>query len=137
MLRKGIPVSPGVAVARAFCVDGILARRETSHLDVAALAGEVRRFEEAVQAAAADLDAIVERVARQVGEEEAAIFRSHRLLLRDVALVGKVRTIITTRRVDAATALHVSAGLFVTNDFVFRSVPGLPTAILDDYRAAP
>src|SRR5829696_840244 len=65
MLKKGIPVSPGVAVARAFCVDAAQARRETTHLDVAALSGEVRRFDEAVQAAAAELDAIVERVTRQ------------------------------------------------------------------------
>ena len=90
MLKKGIPVSPGVAVARAYCMDGILARREPTQLDVASLPGEIRRFEEAIAAAAADLDAIVERVANQVGEEEAAIFRSHRLLLRDAALVGKV-----------------------------------------------
>jgi phosphoenolpyruvate-protein phosphotransferase len=106
MLKKGIPVSPGVAVARAFCMDGIIARREPTQLDVAALPSEVRRFEEAVASAAADLDGIAERVAKQVGEEEAAIFRSHRLLLRDAALVSKVKSIITSRRVDAATALH-------------------------------
>src|SRR4051794_17977542 len=105
MLKKGIPVSPGVAVARAFCVDSVLARRQTSHLDVGSIAAEVRRFEGAVAAAGADLDAIVDRVARQVGEDEAAIFRAHRLLLRDVALVGKVKSIISTRRVDATTAL--------------------------------
>src|SRR5947209_6694955 len=106
MLKKGIPVSPGVAVARAFCVDGVLARREPTELDVGSIAGEIHRFEQAVQAAAADLDAIVERVARQVGEEEAAIFRAHRLLLRDVALVSKVKSIISNRRIDAASALH-------------------------------
>jgi phosphoenolpyruvate-protein phosphotransferase len=106
MLKKGIPVSPGVTVAHAFCVDRTLARREPAHLDVVSVSGEVRRFEEAVQAAAADLDAIVTRVARQIGEEEAAIFRAHRLLLRDPALVGKVKSIISNRRVDAATALH-------------------------------
>ncbi len=106
MLKKGIPVSPGVAVARAFCMDGVLAPRENTQLDVTALPAETRRFEEAVHAAAADLDAIADRVARQVGEEEAAIFRAHRLLLRDPALVGKVKSIISNRRVDAATALH-------------------------------
>jgi phosphoenolpyruvate-protein phosphotransferase (PTS system enzyme I) len=105
-MRKGIPVSPGVAVARAFCVDEVLARREASHLDVAALAGEGQRFDDAVTAAATELDAIVERVASQLGEEEASIFRAHRLLLRDPALVAKVKTIIRDRQVDAGTALH-------------------------------
>jgi len=105
-MKKGVPVSPGVAVARAFCVDEVLARREAAHLEVAAVTGEIQRFEEAVAAAADELDAIVERVAGQLGEEEAAIFRAHRLLLRDPALVGKVKSIIYNRQVDAGTALH-------------------------------
>ena len=105
-MKKGVPVSPGVAVARALCVDEVLARREAAQLDVASVSAEVRRFDDAVAAAAAELDAIVERVAAQVGEEEAAIFRAHRLLLRDPALVGKVKSIICNRQVDAATALH-------------------------------
>jgi predicted nucleic acid-binding protein len=50
------------------------------------------------------------------------------------ASVVKLRT---PDAIHAATALHVSVGLFVTNDYAFRSVPGLPVAVLDDYRAAP
>lgn len=50
------------------------------------------------------------------------------------ASVPKLRT---PDAIHATTALHVSAGLLVTNDFAFRSVPGLPTAILDDYRSGP
>jgi len=105
-MKKGVPVSPGVAVARAFCVDEVLARREAAQLDVTAVSGEIQRFEDAVGSAALELDAIVERVSSQLGEEEAAIFRAHRLLLRDPALVGKVKSIIRNRQVDAGTALH-------------------------------
>jgi phosphoenolpyruvate-protein phosphotransferase len=105
-MLRGIPVSPGVAVARAFCVDEVLAPRDAQHLDGAVLSEELGRFEEACQAAATELDAIVERVTAQLGESAAAIFRAHRLLLRDPALIGKVRTAITNQRVDARTALH-------------------------------
>src|SRR5438552_6477260 len=105
-MRKGVPVSPGVAVARAYCVDEVLARREPSYLDVASLSDELSRFEQACVAAAQELDAIVARVSKQVGEEEAAIFRAHRLLMRDPALISKVKSAILTRHVDAATALH-------------------------------
>ena len=35
-MLKGVPVSPGVAVARAYCVDEVLARREPHHLDASA-----------------------------------------------------------------------------------------------------
>src|SRR5829696_5237282 len=32
-MKKGVPVSPGVAVAYAFCVDQVLARHEPYHID--------------------------------------------------------------------------------------------------------
>ena len=105
-MKKGVPVSPGVAVARAYCVDEVLAPREAHQLDVAAISEEVRRFEIACAGAAQELDAIVARVSKEVGEEEAAIFRAHRQLLRDPALITKVRTAISNRHVDARSALH-------------------------------
>jgi len=105
-MKRGVPVSPGVAVARAYCVDELLARQEPSHLDVSALMGEVNRFSSACAAAAKDLDAIVTRVGKEVGEEEASIFRSHRFLLRDPALITKVRSNILNHQVDARTALQ-------------------------------
>ena len=63
-----------------------------------------------------ELDGIVERVGKQVGEQEAAIFRAHRLLLRDPALVGKVTARILKGHMDAGSALQATldeyAGLF-------------------------
>jgi phosphoenolpyruvate-protein phosphotransferase len=105
-MLKGIAVSPGVAVARAFCVDSVLAKREPRYIDAAALSEESMRFDRACQAASQELDAIITRVTQQLGEEEAGIFRAHRLLLRDPSLVGKVKTAILHRHVDARTALH-------------------------------
>jgi phosphoenolpyruvate-protein phosphotransferase len=122
-MKKGVPVSPGVAVARAYCVDEVLARREPSKLDVAALSTEISRFDGACAAAARELDAIVERVTRQVGPEEAAIFQAHRLLLRDPALLGKVKSAILNRQVDAHTALQD----------VLEEYAGLFARIQDDY----
>jgi phosphoenolpyruvate-protein phosphotransferase len=103
---RGIAVSPGVAVARAYCVDSVLARREPQYLNAAAVSEEITRFDNACQAAAHEMDAIIARVCQQLGEEEAAIFRAHRLLLRDPALIGKVKSSILQRKVDARTALH-------------------------------
>src|SRR5262249_2859827 len=106
-MKKGVPVSPGIAVARAYCVDHGSARREPYHLESAAVAAEVQRFDEATAAAARDLDAIIAKVARQVGEDEAAIFRAHRLLLRDPSLGGKVKALIRDKQIDAASALEL------------------------------
>jgi phosphotransferase system enzyme I (PtsI) len=105
-MRKGIPVSPGIAVARAYCVEHPLSWDQPHHLDAAALSGEIARFEEACNAAVHELDETIARVSQEIGEEEAAIFRAHRLLVRDNTLTNKVKTAIREGRVDAATALH-------------------------------
>jgi phosphoenolpyruvate-protein phosphotransferase (PTS system enzyme I) len=105
-MLKGIAVSPGIAVARAYCVDSVLSRREPQHLNAGALSDEVARFDTACQAALQEMDAIIIRVRQQLGDEEAAIFRSHRLLLRDPALIGKVKASIQLHQVDSRTALH-------------------------------
>src|SRR5262245_59603918 len=105
-MKKGEPVSPGAAVARAYCVDEVLSPQEPSHIDGKAATLEANRFDAAVDAAGLELDAIVNRVCQQLGEEEAAIFRGHRLLLRDPALIGKVKSAILNKHIDARTALH-------------------------------
>src|SRR5438128_3749239 len=113
-MKKGVPVSPGVAVARAYCVDEVLAPQEPSHVDAKAASAEANRFDAAVHAAGLELDAIVNRVCQQLGEEEAAIFRGHRLLLRDPALIGKVKSVILNKQVDARTALHETLEEYTT-----------------------
>jgi phosphoenolpyruvate-protein phosphotransferase len=105
-MKKGVPVSPGIAVARAYCVDEILARREPQYLDESELAAEVARFDQTCAAVAADLDAVVGRVSMEVGEEASDIFRAHRLLLNDPVLISRVKNAILHRQVDARTALH-------------------------------
>ena len=105
-MKRGLPISPGVAVARAFCMDHGLGQQEAFHLDAAALSGEVARFDRACSAVARELDASIERISRQVGEEEAAIFRAHRLLLRDPALSNKVKAAVVERQIDAASVLR-------------------------------
>src|SRR5205823_1967234 len=105
-MRKGVPVSPGVAVARVYRIDEALARNDPATLDAAALSREVSRFENACAAAAAELDTVIGRVAHDVGEQEASIFRAHRLMLGDPALTGKVTNRILHTKVDAETALR-------------------------------
>ena len=105
MAKKGIPVSPGVAVARAYIVDEVLARRDPHQLDEAAVSAEILRFENALAAAAEQLDAIIERVRTEISEDQAGIFRAHRLMVRDPALVGRVKSAILNKKLDAQTAL--------------------------------
>jgi phosphoenolpyruvate-protein phosphotransferase len=105
-MKKGLPISPGVAVARAYCLEGARTPYEPVQIEDADLAAEVVRFDRACTAVAAELDSIIARVSQQIGEEKAGIFRAHRQLLRDPGLIHKVKAAITERHVDAATALH-------------------------------
>src|ERR1051326_3137764 len=105
-MKRGVPIAPGVAVARAYCVDEGLTRRDPRKLDEAAISTEVARFDRACAAALAEVDALTARVRREVGKDEAAIFHAHRLMLRDPSLIGRVKSAILNRHVDAQTALH-------------------------------
>lgn len=59
-------------------------------------------------------------------------------VLREAArLRATIPSLRTPDALHAATALLHGCVLFVTNDFGFRHVPGLPLAILDDILAAP
>jgi len=87
-------------------MDHGLLQQESFHLDAATLSGEVSRFDHACAAVARELDDAIERVSQQLGEEEAAIFRAHRLLLRDPTHITRVKTAVLERKIDAATALR-------------------------------
>lgn len=77
-MKKGLPVSPGFAVGRAYCISPGPTTAEVREVAEEAVGGVVAGFNEACAAAARELDDIIARVAQQLGEEEAEIFRSHR-----------------------------------------------------------
>ena len=99
-------MSPGVTVARALCLVEVLSERAPMALEAGAVASEIARLDAACAQAVHELDKIIERVSAQVGQDEAAIFRAHRLLLRDPALIQKVKNLIRTQQCDAASALR-------------------------------
>jgi phosphoenolpyruvate-protein phosphotransferase len=105
-MKKGVPISPGIAVAQAFRMDEAYTSKANGSLRTEDVAAEIARFEEACNVVAQELEIIISRVGKEVGEDAAAIFRSHRVLLRDPGLSDKVKSEITINRVDAATALN-------------------------------
>ena len=105
-MRKGLSVSPGVAIAQVYCLDKALARQQPKKLDAAVVSTEVARLDAACAAARQELDDLIAQVSQQVGEKEAAIFRAHRLLLDDPALLVKVQSTILDRQRDARSALQ-------------------------------
>ncbi len=105
-MRKGISVSPGVAVGTAYCIHEIFVDPDTKRLEDNEVTAELASYETARDKAAAELRALHHKVAAQVGAPEAAIFAAHESILRDAAFTNKVRTWVVNDRLTAKAALH-------------------------------
>lgn len=119
-MKKGVPVSPGVSVARAHCVDAIITSHEPYTVDDASVAAEIGRFERACTTVVHEVDETINRVSQQIGDDEAGIFKAHRQLLRDPTLLNKVADRIRHKRLDAATALRETLEEYAA---LFRQIP--------------
>ena len=104
-MRKGIGVSPGVAVGTAYCIHEIYVNPDTQRLEPSEVCSELERYDAARERTAADLHALYQKVASQVGPDEAAIFRTHESILHDPAFTAKIRTWIVDDRQSAQGAL--------------------------------
>ncbi len=105
-MRHGIPVSPGVAVGTAYCLDEVFVHPDSERLHDREISAELARYETACDRAATDLRALRRKVTKQVGQSEGAIFGVHEAILRDSAFRNKVRSWIVEDRLTAQAALH-------------------------------
>lgn len=105
-MRRGIAVSPGVAIGTAYVIHEIYVNPDTKTLEDSEVTAELANYETARDKAGADLRALERKVASQVGPEEASIFAIHRKILRDPAFTQKIRHWVVEDRMTAAAALH-------------------------------
>jgi len=98
----GIPASPGVAVGPAAQFRARLPQVET--LTGCDPAAEWKRLQAAISAASDELQAVIARMTRQAGANEAAIFEAHDLLLKDPDLLDSVRQRLDTQQINAEAA---------------------------------
>jgi phosphoenolpyruvate-protein phosphotransferase (PTS system enzyme I) len=109
---EGIAASSGIAIAKAY-------RLENPDLTVekkviSNVAEEVARFETAITKAKAELETIRARALEELGEDKAAIFSAHLLVLSDPELLNPVKEKIETESVNAEYALRETASMFIT-----------------------
>jgi phosphotransferase system enzyme I (PtsI) len=105
-MHKGIGVSPGVTVGTAYCIHEIYVNPDTKRLGQDEALAELDRYDLARDKTAADLHALYQKVASQVGPDEAAIFRTHESILHDPAFTAKIRGWIVDEGQSAPGALH-------------------------------
>ncbi|MFO0903393.1 MAG: phosphoenolpyruvate--protein phosphotransferase [Pirellulales bacterium] len=105
-MRKGVAVSPGVAVGTAYCIHEIFVNPDTQRLEDGDVADELAQFEDAREKAADELRAMAHKVESQGLDEASRIFAGHESILRDPWLTRKVRHWIVEDRLRAPVALQ-------------------------------
>lgn len=101
----GIPVSPGVAIGKAFVLRSedfqstAKVRIEEDHIPK-----EIARFEDALIRTRADILGIRKKLAVEIGREHSDIFTAHLLVLEDRTLIEDVISTLKGKRVNAEYA---------------------------------
>ena len=120
-MRRGIAVSPGVAIGTAYVIHEIFVNPDTQRLEDSQITAELASYETARDKSAVELRALERKVEAQVGHDEASIFTVHQAILRDGAFTNKIRNWIVDERMNASAALHRLLGEYTalfskTND---------------------
>ena len=103
--RKGIPVSPGVAISRAVVLDTddqAVARKTVAPKNLPA---EHKRLTAALDASMAELRSLHDQTASTLGSQLADIFSFHLGMLADKTLVARIVAVIDTQQVTAEYAV--------------------------------
>ena len=129
-LRQGISASPGYAVAEAFRITRPkldISRRPLAEFGEEA---EIARFTAALDVAKAQIQELVDQLARDLGPEESAILESHLLMLEDELIVKSTTERIREWSCNAEAAFHDAVGDVLTR-FRSRGDDYLQERILD------
>lgn len=104
-IKKGIAVSPGVAISQALVLDAEdqpVPRRSISHSQVAS---EKKRLEAAIAESSKEIDALRQQAQTALGPELAKIFGVHLGMLQDPGLNEEFNQLISRDRVTAEYAV--------------------------------
>ncbi|HTM19528.1 MAG TPA: phosphoenolpyruvate--protein phosphotransferase [Kofleriaceae bacterium] len=122
--REGIPVSPGIAIGRAYMVDRRRLKTPKYHLDSPeAIEDEITRLHRALQASYRELERIKQKIEERTETEHYNIIEAHQLILRDEHLVDETVRYIREEKINAEWALQMTV----------EHIKGVFDAIEDDY----
>ncbi|WP_347161417.1 phosphoenolpyruvate--protein phosphotransferase [Peptostreptococcus anaerobius] len=114
---KGIGASPGIAIGKALVLEHkemVIEKKENVNVEV-----EVEKLNSAVDTSKKELSAVKEKVAKELGEEEAEIFGAHLLVLEDPEFIGEAENKIKNESLNAEYALNEVKDMFVS---IFESM---------------
>jgi len=111
-ILKGIAASSGIAIGKAYRLiepDLSFSKTAISNAD-----DEIGRLHTAIKAAKADLEVIREKALADLGEDKAAIFDAHLLVLSDPELLTSIEDKIKMEMSIAESALKETTDMFVS-----------------------
>jgi phosphoenolpyruvate-protein phosphotransferase (PTS system enzyme I) len=111
-MRKGIAVSPGIAVGTAYCVHKIFLRPALQPAGTVDVQAELARYETARRRAEEDLIEVQKRAREQLSESEASIFDVHQSILGDGAFADRVQNGIVQEQMTAEASLHRTLDMY-------------------------
>ncbi|CAD0141360.1 phosphoenolpyruvate--protein phosphotransferase [Streptococcus thermophilus] len=108
---KGIAASDGVAVAKAY----LLVQPDLSFetVTVEDTSAEEARLDAALAASQDELSVIREKAVESLGEEAAAVFDAHLMVLADPEMTGQIKETIRAKQVNAEAALTEVTNMFI------------------------
>jgi len=104
--RRGIGVSPGVAIGPSLVLERRRAAVSAKTLNVGDAASELGRLAEAVRRARAELEDLKVRADAALGHSVAQIFDAQMLLLEDAMFLGEVQDRVTEKQQNAEWAVR-------------------------------
>lgn len=111
-ILQGIAASNGISIAKAFRLENAeLTVLKESISDVSA---EIDRLQNALSHSRSELTTIQKQTQEKFGEQEAAIFSAHVLVLDDPELRAAITDTIQTQHVNAEYAVQEAANLYVS-----------------------
>jgi phosphotransferase system enzyme I (PtsI) len=108
---SGIAASAGIAIAKAFVLQNPELTIEKK--PVANIAEEIERFQAAINVSKEELSVIKEKANKELGEDKAAIFAAHLLVLSDPELVDAVKQKIENEKINAEVAMNDISSMFI------------------------
>jgi phosphotransferase system enzyme I (PtsI) len=106
IIKKGIPVSPGVAISRAVVLDAEDVPVPRRTVPAAQVARQHERLQEALAKTVKDLEQLRDQAKSSVGAELARIFDVHLAMLADKHVLDQFKLLIDNERVTAEYAVY-------------------------------
>ncbi|RZT22143.1 phosphoenolpyruvate--protein phosphotransferase [Fictibacillus sp. BK138] len=108
---SGIAASAGIAIAKAFVLQNPELTIEKKSIEDSSQ--EIERFQSALEKSKQELTVIKDKANEELGEDKAAIFAAHLLVLSDPELVDAVKQKIESEKVNAESAMNDVSSMFI------------------------